>query len=69
MKRCGRCGQTKSEPSFNRSNKNPDGLHQWCRACQREYYKASDHNGLRQREEKLDGLGTRKLQSLLNKGW
>jgi hypothetical protein len=33
-----RCGETKDVAEFNRSPKNRDGLHSYCRSCQRAHY-------------------------------
>lgn len=39
MKSCGRCQTAKPETEFNKSSRNLDGLHAYCRECQREYYR------------------------------
>ncbi|HWR85373.1 MAG TPA: hypothetical protein VN200_05210 [Rhodoglobus sp.] len=41
MKRCFRCGKEKAYRHFNRSMKNRDGLHSYCRECQKEHYQAN----------------------------
>jgi ABC-type nickel/cobalt efflux system permease component RcnA len=39
MKRCARCQTEKSVGDFNRSPKNKDGRHSYCRACQKAHYR------------------------------
>lgn len=39
MKLCRRCGEAKESTDFNGSPKNRDGLHSYCRECQKAYYR------------------------------
>ena len=39
MKRCARCKAEKTLGDFNRSPKNRDGRHSYCRACQKAHYR------------------------------
>lgn len=39
MKRCARCLAEKAVGDFNRNPRNSDGLHSYCRACQKAYYR------------------------------
>ena len=39
MKKCAMCGQTKPSPEFNRSARNRDGLHSYCRDCHKRHYR------------------------------
>lgn len=39
MKYCRKCGFLKSRKDFNKSTKNKDGLHSYCRECQHKYNK------------------------------
>jgi hypothetical protein len=39
MKRCARCRDEKPLADFNRSPRNKDGRHSYCRACQRAHYR------------------------------
>jgi hypothetical protein len=39
MKVCTRCREAKSPDDFNRSTRNRDGLHAYCRSCQRDHYR------------------------------
>ncbi|MEV7527626.1 hypothetical protein [Agrococcus sp. SCSIO52902] len=39
MKRCARCLTERSVVEFNRSPRNKDGLHSYCRACQKAHYR------------------------------
>lgn len=41
MKRCVRCQIEKPDPEFNQSRKNKDGLHSYCRECQKEHYRSN----------------------------
>jgi hypothetical protein len=41
MKRCARCGVERELADFNRSPKNRDGRHSYCRECQRAHYRAN----------------------------
>lgn len=38
MKTCSKCGLTKDFDSFNKSSRNKDGLHAYCRDCQKAHY-------------------------------
>lgn len=39
MKRCSRCGRALELSEFNRSGGSPDGLHGYCRECQKQHYR------------------------------
>jgi len=39
MKTCYRCKIAKPDDTFNRSKKNLDGLHSYCRDCQKQHYR------------------------------
>lgn len=39
MKTCKRCGDSKVFSEFNKSPKNKDGFHSYCRMCQKEHYR------------------------------
>ena len=39
MKKCASCGQTKTTSEFNRSARNRDGLHSYCRDCHKRHYR------------------------------
>ena len=39
MKRCARCGEVKPLEEFNRSTRNRDGRHGYCRECQKAHYR------------------------------
>ncbi|ROR67261.1 hypothetical protein [Agrococcus jenensis] len=41
MKRCARCLAERPIEDFNRSPKNKDGRHSYCRACQKAHYRAN----------------------------
>ncbi len=41
MKRCTRCGGEKPRSDFNRSARNVDGLHAYCRECQKAHYRGN----------------------------
>lgn len=45
MKTCTRCGESKGTSEFNRSARNADGLHSYCRDCSKAHYRlnASRH--------------------------
>lgn len=47
MKRCSKCGRTKSHDQFNKNKRSKDGLGHWCRVCSAAASKAS-------REKKVD---------------
>ena len=38
MKNCARCGDRKPLDEFNKSSKNSDGRHSWCRTCSKGRY-------------------------------
>lgn len=38
MKKCSRCSETKNREDFNRSSRNKDGLHGYCRKCSKSHY-------------------------------
>jgi hypothetical protein len=59
-KYCGKCQKEKSKTLFSASSKNPDKLHAWCRACQREYY-----DGGLSKSDLPEGHETRHLQKFL----
>ena len=42
MKVCYRCRAAKKESEFNRSPKNRDGLHSYCRECQKQHYRDNE---------------------------
>lgn len=39
MKRCGRCNNSVSLQEFSKNKTRADGLSNWCKPCQRSYYK------------------------------
>ncbi len=39
MKTCYRCRESKPREEFNRSVKSRDGLHSYCRSCQKQHYR------------------------------
>lgn len=41
MKQCTRCLQTKPTVEFNRSSRNLDGRHAYCRDCQKAHYRSN----------------------------
>lgn len=41
MKTCTRCGTRKPVDDFNRSSRNRDGRHAYCRDCQKAHYRAN----------------------------
>lgn len=47
MKTCIRCGFEKPRSDFNRSARNLDGLHSYCRACQSAHYRGNRSRHIR----------------------
>ncbi|WP_027479003.1 hypothetical protein [Gryllotalpicola ginsengisoli] len=41
MKTCARCKECKPHSEFNRSSKNKDGLHSYCRDCHKAHYRSN----------------------------
>lgn len=58
MKLCSKCHKEKSRTQFNVASKEQDGLFDWCKVCQSDYYRSN--------KEKPEGHKTRHLSKFIS---